>query len=123
MQHCKCTARILQFGSAGAYAEQFSIARAGHNKHTFLVSTAEIPWVWALPGYVALGNAGILWGCALQGYSAVGRCKNALRLLLVTTALAAVIGHCKDTWWLCTAGILCIWAVQGYVATGTAGIL
>ena len=37
----------------------------------------------------------ILCGWALQTYSAVG--------------------HCRDTWWLGTAGILCSWALQGYL--------
>ena len=43
-----------------------------------------------------------------------------------------VVGHCRDTWWLGTAGILGAWALQGYSAVGhcrdtwwlgTAGIL
>ena len=28
------------------------------------------------------------------------------------------VGHCRDTWWLGTAGILCGWALQGYSAVG-----
>ena len=51
----------------------------------------------------------------------------------------SAVGHCRDTWWqeylvvgrcrdtlrLGTAGILCGWALQGYlvVGQGTAGIL
>ena len=51
-----CTAGILQFGSAGANAERFGIARAGHDKHALPSSTAKILWDWALP---AIGNAGV----------------------------------------------------------------
>ena len=59
-----------------------------------------------------MGSVRILCGSALQTYSAVG--------------------HCRDIWWLGTAGILGGWAVQGYSAVGhcrdtlrldTAGIL
>ena len=58
----------------------FGIASAGHHKETLPLSTANILWVWALQGYVAMGTAGILGGWALQGHLVVGHCKDALRL-------------------------------------------
>ena len=30
----------------------------------------------------------------------------------------SAVGHCRDTWWLGTAGILGGWALQGYSAVG-----
>ena len=85
---------------------EFGVARAGHDKHTLPLSTAEILWVWALQGYVAMSIAAMLWGQALQGYSPAGRCRNTLRLLLVTAGILGgwalqgylVVGHCRDTW-------------------------
>ena len=29
-----------------------------------------------------------------------------------------MVGHCRDTLWLGTAGILCGWALQGYLVVG-----
>ena len=130
LQHCKCTARILQFGSAGANAERFGIARAGHDKHTLPASTAEILWVWALPGYVAMGNAGvahcrdtllsgaagilpgccwlllgtagILGSCALQGCFASGQCRDTLPW---APQEYCGVGHCRDILLSGAAGI------------------
>ena len=90
----------------------FGVARAGHDKGNLPLSTAEILWVWASQGYVAMSTAGMLWGWALQGYSAAGRCRNTLRLLLVTEGVLCcywallgylVVGHCRDTLPLSTA--------------------
>ena len=109
---------------------EFGVARAGHDKDTLPLSTAEILWDWALQGYVAISIAGMLWGQALQGYSPVGRCRNALRLLLVTAGI--LIEQCRDALRLGTAGIFGGWALQGYLVVGhcrdtlrlgTAGIL
>ena len=93
LQHCKCIARILQFGATGASAVGFGIARAGHDKDTLPLSTEKILWVWALQGYVAMGTAGILW-----------------------------VGHCRDTLLLGAAGILCGWALQDALRLCTAGV-
>ena len=30
----------------------------------------------------------------------------------------SAVGHCRDAWWLGTAGMLCGWALQGYSASG-----
>ena len=97
----------------------FGIARNGHHKETLPLSTAKILWVWALQGYVAMGSAEIWRGRALQGYSAVGRCKNTLRLLLVTATMFCgwavhghlVVGHCRDSLQPDTAEILGGWAL------------
>ena len=99
-------------------------AMAGHDKDTLPLSTAEIQTLpWALQGYcgvghcrdtLLLGAAGMLCGSC---WSMQGNC--------------AVIGHCRDTW-LGTAGILTGCALLGYPAVGhckdtlwlgTAGIL
>ena len=103
----------MQFGTAGTNAVGFGIARAGHDKDTLPLSTAEILWVWALQGYVARGTAGILWAWSLQGYSDAGRCRDTLRLgtagILGGMALQGylVVGHCGDALQLGTAGIRC----------------
>ena len=99
--------KVLHFGTAKANALRFGIARAGHHKDTLPLSTAR---------YCGLehGNVHRFGHCrdalpwALQGYSAVGRCKNTLRLLLVTAEMFcgwALQGYVR---------ILCGWALQGY---------
>ena len=66
----------------------------------------------------------ILCGWALQGYSAVGHCRDTLWLgtagILGGWALQGyfAVGQCKDTLRLGTAGILCGWALQGYLVVG-----
>ena len=116
--------------------------RPGRNKDTLSLSAAEILWVRALQGYVAMGTAGILDGWALQEYSVAGHCRDtvvcgwALRgtVLLLGTAgiyalqlgtagiLYSAIGHCRDTWWLGTAGIRCHGHCRDTWWLGTAGI-
>ena len=95
-----------------------------------------------------MGTAEKLWSWALKYKFADARCKNALRLLLVTAGILdgwalqdtvrlgsagilcwldtagmifcggtlqrhVVVGHCRDTWWLGSAGVLWGWALQG----------
>ena len=89
--------------------EVSSICGVKHCKGLAL-STTKILWVWALQGYVAMGTAEILRSWTLQGSSAVGRCKNTLRLLLVTARMFcgwALQGYLVDTPRLGTAGMLC----------------
>ena len=107
------------------------IARAGHHKETWPLSTTKILRVWALPGYVAmgtaeirrdtagLGTAGILCaqqllvtarmfcGRALQGYLVVGHCRDTLQL-----------GTAANFFWLDAARILCGWALQEHLVVG-----
>ena len=85
---------------------------------------------------MGLGTAGIRcplmpWVWSLQGYSAVGRCKNTVRLLLVTAGRLRSWAL-QDTLRLRAAGILCGWALRGYLVVarcrgtlrlGIAGIL
>ena len=54
----------------------------------------------------------ILCCWALQGYSAIGHCRDTFR---VGRAVYLVVGHCRDTLQLGTAGILCGWAMRGYL--------
>ena len=80
------------------------------------LGTAGILCCWALQEYSAvavglcrdtvlsLGTAGILGGWE---YLVVGHCRDTLR---------SAVRHCRDTLRLGTAGILCGWALQGYVA-------
>ena len=113
---------ILIFGTARANAEGFCTARAGPDKDTLPLSTAELLWVWALPWALH----GLCWGLALQGYSALGRCRNTLWLLLVTAGIRggwalqgySSVGHCRHTLRLGTAGIRCGWALQGLAVAG-----
>ena len=48
----------------------------------------------------------VLCSWALQGYLVVEH---------------SAVGHCRDTWWLGTAGILGGWALQGYLVVGHCG--
>ena len=70
-----------------------------------------------------------LYGWALQGYVLVRHCRDTWWLgaagILCGSALQGyfVVGHCRDTWWFGTTGILCGWALQGYFVVGLAGIL
>ena len=90
----------------------FGIARAGHHKEIRPLSAIKTLWVWAgicchghCRNTAGLGTGGILsalGGWPLQGYSAVGHCRDAWWL---GTA------GCRDAWWLGTAGMLCrLWA-------------
>ena len=107
-------------------------ARAGHDKDTLPLSTAEILFghTAGMPchghcrdtvGFVSAGILLILCCWALQEYSAVavGHCRETV-LLLGTAGILGwallgypAVGHCKDTLWLGIAGILCGWALQG----------
>ena len=69
----------------------------------------------------------LLGGEALQklkGYLVIGHCRDTLRLgtagILGGVALQgySAVGHCRDTHWLGTAGILRGWALQGHSAAG-----
>ena len=70
LQHCKCTARSLQFDTAGANAVGIRMGKG-----------------WARQGHLAIEHCrDTVWAhCrdalpwALQGYSAVGRCRNTLQ--------------------------------------------
>ena len=96
-------------------------------QRSFAIKHCKKMWVWALQGCIAMGTAEILRGWALQGSSAAGRCKNSLRLLLVTAGLLcgwalqgySAAGHCRDTSWLGTTRIFYDWTLQDFeVAVG-----
>ena len=83
----------------------FDVAKAGHDKDTLPLSTAEKLWVWAPAGIrcnghctdiLQLGTAGKLCCWALQEYSAlaVSHCRDS-------------VGHCRDALRLGSAGIRC----------------
>ena len=152
LQHCKCTAGILQFGSAGAIAErrhckgwarQARVAME-HCKNTVGLGTAG-HWQCrggALQGYSAVGRcrntlfsaccfvAGVLGGSALQGYLASGQRRDTLPW---APQGYCGVGTCRDILLPsgCCSRLLCGWALQGYSAVahcrdswwlGTAGI-
>ena len=99
----------------------FSIARAGQNKDTLPLNTAEASAVGIVGvramGTLRLGTAGILGGWALQGYLAVGHCRDTWRLGTAGILQGYLaVGHCRDT-----AGIFGGWALQGYSAIGHFG--
>ena len=80
---------------------------------------------WARQGHFAIGTSLIRCHGHCRDtveFGTAGRCRTSLRLLLVTAGKNAVIGHCRHTvrltLWLHTAGILCVWALQGYSAVG-----
>ena len=43
---------------------EFGVAYAGHDKDPLPLSTAEILWVWALQGYLAMGKDNVGFGTA-----------------------------------------------------------
>ena len=118
----------------------FGIASAGQHKETLPLSTARIVSLGTAGirchgrcrNTAGLRIAGILCCWALQEYStvAVGHeerlCPGALQEILGVWALQGWalqkycrVGHCRDTWWLGTAGWLAAagtfggWALQG----------
>ena len=89
------------------------------------MGTAGILGGWALQGLSAvghcrdtlrLGTAGILGGWSLKSASSRARTTSTLKSsnptarvennLLLSLQGYLVVGHCRDTWWLGTAGIL-----------------
>ena len=77
---------------------------------------------------MGLGTAGILCCWALQEYSAVavGLCRDTVLFLGTAGILGGweylVVGHCRDTLRLGTAGILCGGHCRDTLRLGTAGV-
>ena len=100
-------------------------ARAGHDKDTLPLSTAEILFghTAGMPCHghcrdtVVFASAGILCCWALQEYSAVtvGHCRETV---LGWALQGYLVGHCRDSHRLGTAGIPCSWALQRYSVVG-----